>query len=74
MYIFLIFLFSKSARHSGTVPIAASDSTIVSVAKTVIATIAIACIATIVASIAPIIAPEAVSITEKKIAIYKLRC
>merc|ERR1711934_132848 len=47
--------------HSGTVPIAASDSTIVSVSKTVIATIA--CIATIVASITPIIAPEAVSIT-----------
>ena len=66
MYIFLIFLFSKSARYSGTVPIAASDSTIVSVSKTVIATIAIACIATIVASIAPIIAPEAVSITEKR--------
>merc|ERR1712010_165037 len=63
MYIFLIFLFSKSARYSGTVPIAASDSTIVSVSKTVIATIAIACIATIVASITPIIAPEAVSIT-----------
>merc|ERR1719418_132976 len=60
MYIFLIFLFSKSARHSGTVPIAASDSTIVSVSKTVIA---IASPATIVASIAPIIAPEAVSIT-----------
>merc|ERR1711971_200320 len=60
MYIFLIFLFSKSARHSGTVPIAASDSTIVSVSKIVIA---IACIATIVASITPIIAPEAVSIT-----------
>jgi hypothetical protein len=33
------------------------------VSKTVIATIAIACIATIVASITPIIAPEAVSIT-----------
>merc|ERR1712010_390826 len=63
MYIFLIFLFSKSARYSGTVPIAASDSTIVSVSKTVVATIAIACIATIVASITPIIAPEAVSIT-----------
>merc|ERR1712158_78234 len=60
MYIFLIFLFSKSARHSGTVPIAASDSTIVSVSKTIIA---IASPATIVASIAPIIAPEAVSIT-----------
>merc|ERR1719418_385945 len=60
MYIFLIFLFSKSARHSGTGPIAASDSTIVSVSKTVIA---ITCIATIVASITPIIAPEAVSIT-----------
>merc|ERR1712010_170963 len=63
MYIFLIFLFSKSARYSGTVPIAASDSTIVSVSKTVVATIPIACIATIVASITPIIAPEAVSIT-----------
>merc|ERR1712158_145521 len=60
MYIFLIFLFSKSARHSGTVPIAASDSTIVSVSKTIIA---IASPATIVASIAPIITPEAVSIT-----------
>merc|ERR1719418_149449 len=60
MYIFLIFLFSKSARHSGTVPIAASDSTIVTVSKTIIA---IASPATIVASIAPIIAPEAVSIT-----------
>merc|ERR1712158_253654 len=60
MYIFLIFLFSKSARHSGTVPIAASDSTIVSVSKTIIA---IASPATIVASIAPIIAPEAVSMT-----------
>merc|ERR1719418_181075 len=60
MYIFLIFLFSKSARHSGTVPIAASDSTIVSVSKTIIA---IASPATIVASIAPIIAPEAVTIT-----------
>merc|ERR1719418_351469 len=60
MYIFLVFLFSKSARHSGTVPIAASDSTIVSVSKTIIA---IASPATIVASIAPIIAPKAVSIT-----------